>query len=167
MKFRSDDGFLIRVGRNNRQNDQLTLKQSDGRDLWFHVKTIPGSHVVIRTEGQPVPDTTMTQAAILAATYSKGADSTGVAVDYCPVKRVKKAPGSPPGMVIYENYNTAYVNPDPGLAEKLKIFEHSPPGFTAFLNGDDPLLCAYDFGRQKITLKSICVTYDMKSAGSL
>ncbi len=119
-EFISDDGFVILAGRNNRQNDQLTLRQSAGNDIWFHTKNIPGSHVIVKTEGRDVPNTTLTQAAILAATLSGGADGTGIAVDYCPVKRVKKPSGAVPGMVIYENYNTAFVDPDPSLLEKLK-----------------------------------------------
>ncbi len=120
-EFRSPDGFTVLAGRNNRQNDKLTLKFADKTDIWFHTKNIPGSHVIIRTENKEVPDTTMTFAATLAATLSAGADSLGVAVDYCPVKRVKKPSGSPPGMVIYENYNTAFVNPDKELPEKYKV----------------------------------------------
>jgi predicted ribosome quality control (RQC) complex YloA/Tae2 family protein len=119
-EFCSDDGFVILAGRNNKQNDQLTLRQSMGNDIWFHTKNIPGSHVIVKSEGKTVPDTTLTQAAIIAATLSGGADSSGVAVDYCPVKRVKKPSGAAPGMVIYENYNTAFVNPDKALLEHLK-----------------------------------------------
>ena len=118
--FCSPDGFTVLAGRNNRQNDKLTLKLAEKTDIWFHTKSIPGSHVIVKTENKTVPDTTLTFAAILAATLSGGCDSTGVAVDYCPVKRVKKPSGSPPGMVIYENYNTAYVNPDKELLEKYK-----------------------------------------------
>ena len=119
-KFRSPDGFTVLAGRNNRQNDKLTLKLAEKNDIWFHTKTIPGSHVIIKTEGKEVPDSTMTFAAVIAATLSSGADSTGVAVDYCPVKRVKKPNGAPPGMVIYETYNTAFVNPDKTLLQTHK-----------------------------------------------
>ncbi len=119
-KFISDDGFVIFAGRNNRQNDQLTLRTATGNDIWFHTKNIPGSHVIVKSENRAIPDSTLTQAAIIAATLSGGADSEGVAVDYCPVKRVKKPSGAAPGMVIYENYNTAFVNPDKNLLETLK-----------------------------------------------
>jgi predicted ribosome quality control (RQC) complex YloA/Tae2 family protein len=119
-EFLSCDGFVILAGRNNKQNDQLTLRQSNGNDIWFHTKNIPGSHVIVKTDGKEVPNSTLTQAAVIAATLSGGADSAGVAVDYCPVKRVKKPSGAQPGMVIYENYNTAFVNPDKGLVESLK-----------------------------------------------
>lgn len=123
--FVSDDGFTIFAGRNNRQNDALTLRRSAGNDLWFHTKNIPGSHVIIKTDGVTPPDTTLTQAATIAATLSAAAESTGVAVDYCPVKRVKKPSGAAPGMVIYENYNTCFVNPDKGLIQRLKQEEKS------------------------------------------
>ena len=116
----SPDGFTVLAGRNNRQNDKLTLKLAEKTDIWFHTKNIPGSHVIVKTENKQVPDTTLTFAAIVAATLSGGKDATGVAVDYCPVKRVKKPSGSPPGMVIYETYNTAFVNPDQELLEKYK-----------------------------------------------
>ena len=120
LRFISDDGFLILAGRNNRQNDQLTLRQSAGNDMWFHTKNIPGSHVIVQTEGQELPDLTYTQAAIIAATLSGGKEGKAIAVDYCPVKRVKKPSGAAPGMVIYENYYTAYVDPDPVLLERLE-----------------------------------------------
>lgn len=119
-EFLSDDGFVILAGRNNRQNDQLTLRQSAGNDIWFHTKNIPGSHVIVKADNREIPDTTLTQAAILAATLSGGVDGNGIGVDYCPVKRVKKPSGAAPGMVIYENYNTAYVDPDRTLLERLK-----------------------------------------------
>ncbi|MBR3844296.1 MAG: NFACT family protein, partial [Clostridia bacterium] len=120
-EFLSPDGFTILAGRNNRQNDKLTLKLADKGDIWFHTKNIPGSHVIVKTEGKPVPDSTLTMAAELAATLSAGVESAGVAVDYCPVKRVKKPAGSPPGMVIYETYNTAFVNPNKALLEEYKV----------------------------------------------
>ncbi len=120
LEFVSEDGFLILAGRNNRQNDRLTLRESAGSDIWFHTKNIPGAHVIVKSQNQPVPNATLTQAAKIAATLSGGAQSTGVAVDYCPVKRVKKPSGAAPGMVIYENYQTAYVDPDPQLLEQLR-----------------------------------------------
>lgn len=119
-EFTSPDGFTILAGRNNKQNDKLTLKLAEKTDLWFHTKNIPGSHVIIKTDGKEVPNQTLTFAATLAATLSSGANSLGVAVDYCPVKRVKKPNGAAPGMVIYENYNTAFVNPDKALLEQHK-----------------------------------------------
>jgi len=120
LTFRSDDGFTILVGRNNLENDRLTLRTARGSDIWLHTKNIPGSHVIILTNGQTPPDRTVEQAAILAATHSKAATSVQVPVDYTAVKFVKKPSGAKPGMVIYTDNHTAYVNPDPALAERLK-----------------------------------------------
>ncbi|MBQ7088564.1 MAG: NFACT family protein [Clostridia bacterium] len=121
LTFRSDDGFTILVGRNNLENDRLTLKTARGCDVWFHTKNIPGSHVIVVTEGQTPPDRTLEQAAVIAATHSKAADSVQVPVDYTAVKFVKKPSGAKPGMVIYTDNRTAYVNPDVGLCERLKV----------------------------------------------
>lgn len=120
-RYRSDDGFLILVGRNNVQNDQLTLKDARGRDVWFHTKNIPGSHTIVVSDGQEVPDSTLNQAAIIAAANSKAADSAQVPVDYTLIKNVKKPRGAKPGMVIYVNYQTAYVTPDFELEKHLMI----------------------------------------------
>ena len=121
LTFRSDDGFTIYVGRNNLENDRLTLKTAKGSDIWFHTKNIPGSHVIVVAEGQTPPDRTLEQAAILAATHSKAADSVQVPVDYTAAKFVKKPSGAKPGMVIYTDNRTAYVNPDPALCERLRV----------------------------------------------
>ncbi|MDR1531638.1 MAG: NFACT family protein [Clostridiales bacterium] len=112
LRFMSADGFEIFVGKNNRQNDELTLRFADSGDIWLHTKEIPGSHVIIRTGGKPVPDSTLAEAAKLAARFSKARDSSHVPVDYTARKNVKKPNGAKPGMVIYENYRTAYVTPD-------------------------------------------------------
>lgn len=120
LEFVSDDGFLILVGRNNRQNDLLTTKTARGSDIWMHTKNIPGSHVIVVTEGQTPPDRTLEQAAILAALHSRASTSKQVPVDYTPVKFVKKPNGAKPGMVIYTTNQTAYVDPDPVLAERLQ-----------------------------------------------
>ena len=120
-RYRSDDGFTILVGRNNVQNDQLTLKEAHGRDVWFHTKNIPGSHTVVLSEGREVPDSTLHQAAILAAVNSKAADSSQVPVDYTLIKNVKKPRGAKPGMVIYVSYQTAYVTPDLELEKHLLV----------------------------------------------
>ncbi len=120
MLFESDDGFLIAVGHNNLQNDQLTLKTARGRDVWFHVKDIPGSHTVVFTEGAEPPETTLRQAAVLAATHSKAASSSQVPVDYTLVRHVHKPSGAKPGMVIYDHQKTVYVTPDTALALRLK-----------------------------------------------
>ena len=119
LRYRSSDGFTILCGRNNIQNDALTLKQAVKTDLWLHTKVIPGSHVIVLTEGRKVPDTTITQAATIAAYNSKGRDSSKVPVDYAPVKNVRKPSGAKPGMVIYENYRTILVDPDKELVRSL------------------------------------------------
>lgn len=120
MEFVSSDGFPILVGRNNRQNDQLTTKMAEKRDIWLHVQKIHGSHTVILCGGVQPPDQTVTEAMQLAAYYSQAREGTLVPVDYCPVKHVKKPAGAKPGMVIYETYRTGYVTPDPSLPEKLQ-----------------------------------------------
>ncbi|HHW45961.1 MAG TPA: fibronectin/fibrinogen-binding protein [Clostridiales bacterium] len=118
-KYLSSDGFTILVGRNNRQNDELTLKTARKDDIWLHTKSIPGSHVIIRCEGKTPPDSTIKEAAILAAYNSKARDSSSVPVDYTLVKNVKKPPGAKPGMVIYDSYSTAFVKPDKSVDERL------------------------------------------------
>ncbi len=121
LTFRSDDGFTIYVGRNNLENDRLTLRVAKGSDVWLHTKNIPGSHVIVACEGQTPPDRTLEQAAILAATHSKAAESVQVPVDYALAKYVKKPSGAKPGMVIYTDNRTAYVNPDPVLCQRLRV----------------------------------------------
>lgn len=111
MEFTSSEGFTILVGRNNRQNDELTLKQSMKSDLWLHVQKLHGSHVVIRCEGQIPGDDTITEAAQLAAWYSQARESQNVPVDVTPIKQIKKPVGAKPGMVIYHEYRTVNVNP--------------------------------------------------------
>lgn len=112
MHFISDDGYDIYVGKNNKQNDYVTLKLGRSTDVWFHTKGIHGSHVIIKTtDAMEVPDLTYMQAARLAAYYSKGRDSENVPVDYTEIKNVKKPSGAKPGMVIYVSYNTLYVTP--------------------------------------------------------
>ena len=120
MLFRSSDGFDLYVGRNNRQNDQLTLRTADRRDLWLHTQKIHGSHVIIACAGQQPPDRTITEAAMLAAYYSQARQSQNVPVDCTAVRNVKKPAGAKPGMVIYDHYSTVYVTPDPALPEQLK-----------------------------------------------
>lgn len=119
LKFISSDGFTILVGKNNRQNDILTMKSAHPGDMWFHTRNIPGSHVIIKTGGRSVPVRTLEEAAKLSAYHSRAKQSSNVPVDYTEVKNVKKPPGAKPGMVIYENFKTAIVTPDESLAEKL------------------------------------------------
>ncbi|MBR7092120.1 MAG: NFACT family protein [Clostridia bacterium] len=120
MHFVSDDGYDVYVGRNNVQNDQLTLKTARGCDWWFHTKNVPGAHVIVTAADVP-PDTTLTQAAILAATFSgAGKSGASVEVDYTQAKHVRKPANARPGLVIYDNNRTAVVRPDPELAARLK-----------------------------------------------
>ncbi len=124
MRFESTDGYPIYVGRNNRQNDELTFKLARKDDIWLHAQKVHGSHVIISCGGTKPPDDTVTQAAQLAAYYSESTGGRNIAVDVTPVKQVKKVPGAKPGMVIYHTYNTVIVNPykeifvDPLNAEK-------------------------------------------------
>ena len=121
MHFVSSDGYDIYVGKNNKQNDYVTLKIARSTDIWFHTKLIHGSHVIVKTtDAETVPDNTYLEAAALAAYYSKGRGGENIPVDYTEVKNVKKPSGAKPGMVIYVSYNTLYVNPDEELIEKLK-----------------------------------------------
>ncbi|MBQ2266367.1 MAG: DUF814 domain-containing protein, partial [Clostridia bacterium] len=110
-EFVSNEGYKIIVGKNNLQNDYLTLKLAAKNDLWFHTKNIPGSHVVIFCDGKEVSDETLLFAAKLAAQNSKAATSSQVPVDYTHVKFVKKPNGAKPGMVIYTTNKTIFVNP--------------------------------------------------------
>lgn len=118
IKYISDDGFEILAGRNNIQNDILTLKIASSNDIWLHTKNIPGSHVIIRKKQGDIPDTTLVQAAMIAAYRSKAKYSSNVPVDYTLAKNVKKPSGAKPGMVIYDNYKTIYVTPDDNLLKK-------------------------------------------------
>ncbi len=119
LKFRSTDGFEILVGKNNRQNDQLTLKTAKASDIWLHTQNIAGSHVIVRTNGQTPTERTLFEAAQLAAYHSKGRSGSGVPVDYTAVKFVKKPAGAKPGMVIFTNNKTLYVTPSKEFVEKL------------------------------------------------
>lgn len=112
LHYRSSDGFDIYVGKNNRQNDELTLRFALPTDLWFHTKDIPGSHVIIKTQNKEVPQSTIMEAANLAAFYSKAKTSSNVPVDYTQKRYVRKPNGAKPGMVIYDHQNTIYITPD-------------------------------------------------------
>lgn len=111
MEFTASDGTRILVGRNNRQNDQLTLKTANKNDIWLHTQNIPGSHVILETGGKEPSHQVLEEAAQLAAYHSKARDSAQVPVDYCPVRFVKKPTGAKPGMVIFSNQHTLYVTP--------------------------------------------------------
>lgn len=120
LRFKSTDGFDIFVGKNNMQNDYLTLKMAQSNDIWMHTKEIPGSHVIIRRNGRDIPDRTLEEAAVLAAWHSKARMSGNVSVDYTAVKNVNKPSGAKPGMVIYVNYKTAVVVPEKSLVDRLQ-----------------------------------------------
>ena len=111
MRFVSTDGYPIYVGRNNRQNDELTFKLARKDDLWLHASKVHGSHVIISCGGTTPPDDTVTQAAQLAAYYSETGSGQNIPVDVTPVKQVKKIPSGKPGMVIYHSYRTVIANP--------------------------------------------------------
>ena len=113
LHFKSSDGFDIYVGKNNTQNDYLTLKFANKQDLWFHTKKIHGSHTVIKLgQNKDVPPSSIREAAAIAAYYSQARESSNVPVDYTQIKNVRKPNGAKPGMVIYDFYNTVYVNPE-------------------------------------------------------
>ena len=111
MEFMSPDGFSIFVGRNNRQNDILSLKTARKDDLWLHVQKFHGSHVIIACGGKTPSDETITQAAELAAWFSQAREGQNVSVDVTPVKFLKKPGGAKPGMVVYDRYRTVIVTP--------------------------------------------------------
>ena len=115
MRFESTDGFPIYVGRNNRQNDELTFRLARKDDIWCHASKVHGSHVIISCGGATPPDNTVTQAAQLAAYYAETGGGQNIPVDVTPVKQVKKLPGGKPGMVIYHTYRTVIANPYPDI----------------------------------------------------
>ena len=119
-EFMSSDGVKILVGKNNKQNDHLTLRIADPDDIWMHTKNIPGSHVIIKCAGKEVSEQTIYEGAMLAAYFSKSKMSAQVPVDYTKKKHVKKPSGSKPGMVIYETNSTMYVTPTEEMVASLK-----------------------------------------------
>ncbi|MCL1866583.1 MAG: NFACT family protein [Oscillospiraceae bacterium] len=112
LEFAASDGTVILVGRNNKQNDELTFKVAKPDDIWLHTKDIAGSHVILRSAGGTPPIEVITEAAVVAARHSKGRESSRVPVDYTFVKYVKKPSGSKPGYVIFTNNKTLFVNPN-------------------------------------------------------
>lgn len=111
LEVQSTDGFTILVGKNARQNDLLTFHQADPDDLWLHARGVPGAHVIIKTAGHPVPETTLRQAARLAARYSAARQEKSVAVDYTLRRYVKRVRGGRPGLVTYRHERTMHVSP--------------------------------------------------------
>lgn len=118
-EFRSSAGLRILVGRNNRQNDRLTTKDADKRDVWLHTQKIHGSHVILCTGGAEPDEQSLMEAASLAAYFSQAQGSTKVPVDYTPVKFVKKPAGAKPGMVVYTTCQTLLADPDESLVKRL------------------------------------------------
>ena len=121
IEYISSDGFKILVGRNNVQNDVLTLKTAMNYDMWFHIQKYAGSHTIIVADKKEISETAIYEAACIAAYHSKAKDSSSVAVDYTLIKNVKKPTGAKPGKVIYNTYNTVYVTPEKDFVEKLKV----------------------------------------------
>ena len=119
-EFRTASGLRVLVGRNNRQNDKLTLKDADRRDLWLHTQKIHGSHVILRCAGRAPSEEDIAQAAMLAAWFSQARESGNVPVDYTEVRNVKKPAGGRPGMVIYTTYHTINVTPEEAAVERLR-----------------------------------------------
>ena len=126
MRFTSTDGYPIYVGRNNRQNEELTFKSARKDDLWLHASKVHGSHVIIACAGVTPPDDTITQAAQLAAYYAETGGGQNIAVDMTPVKQVKKIPNGKPGMVIYHSYKTVIANPYPDIVVDALNAEKKP-----------------------------------------
>ena len=120
LSFESTDGFKIYVGRNNRQNDILTLKTAAKNDIWLHTKEIHGSHVIISAQGRQVSEQAIIEAARLAAYHSKARTSSNVPVDYTLVRHVSKPSGAKPGMVIYVNNRTVYVDPSDSVQKSSR-----------------------------------------------
>ncbi len=120
LRFESTDGIGIYVGRNNRQNDELTFRLASKGDIWLHAQKVHGSHVIIAANGRAVPDDTVTQAAQLAAYHSELRLGQNVPVDVTPVKQLKRPPAAKPGMVIYHTYRTVYVNPHGEIVKEIE-----------------------------------------------
>ena len=119
LHYISSDGYDIFIGKNNIQNDDLTFKLAGNKDLWFHAKQMPGSHVIVLTRGQDdLPDRLYVEAASAAAFYSRGAASRKVDVDYARRKEVKKPAGAKPGYVIYHTNYSITVQPDISALKK-------------------------------------------------
>lgn len=120
-EFMTSDGFTVYVGRNNAQNDKLSMKQANNHDMFLHVQKQPGSHVIIVSNNREITDTAIEEAAVIAAYYSSAADSSLVTVDYTAVKNLKKPVGAKAGYVIYHIYNSINVKPDKAFTDSLRI----------------------------------------------
>ncbi|MBQ8574655.1 MAG: NFACT family protein [Clostridia bacterium] len=121
MEYRTTDGFRVLVGRNNMQNDKLSLKTAQKSDMWLHTQKFPGSHVIIVSDGKEISDDAIVEAAEIAAYHSKARDAKLVPVDYTYVKHLKKPQGAPPGKVIYHVYYSVNVTPERDKVEKMEV----------------------------------------------
>lgn len=119
-EFCTSSGLRVLVGRNNRQNDKLTMKDADRRDLWLHTQKIHGSHVILRCAGRTPSEEDIAEAAMVAAWFSQARESGNVPVDYTEVRNVKKPAGARPGMVIYTTCRTVNVTPEEAAVERLR-----------------------------------------------
>ena len=120
MRFVSDDGFEILVGRSHVQNDELTTRIARRTDWWLHTQKVHGSHVILRCEGETPSDAALEQAASIAVYYSQGRDGGKIPVDYTMVRFVRKPSGAMPGKVIYTEYKTMMAHGDEALVTRLK-----------------------------------------------
>ena len=121
IEFKSSDGYTILVGRNNIQNDKLSMKLSNNNDMWLHTQKVPGSHVIIKNIDGKVSDLSIEEASSIAAYYSKARESSLVEVDYTNVRHLKKPVGAKPGKVIYHEYYSLIAKPDKALVDKLFV----------------------------------------------
>ena len=121
IEFKSSDGYRILVGRNNIQNDKLSMKTANNNDMWLHTQSFPGSHVIIENINGEVSDLSIEEAAAVAAYYSKAKESSLVEVDYTKIRNLKKPVGAKPGKVIYHEYYSIIVKPDKDLVERLFV----------------------------------------------
>ena len=121
LRFVTDDGLEVLVGRSNIQNDELTTKLARRTDYWLHTQTVHGSHVILRCDGLEPPQRSVEQAACIAAYYSQGRDSGKLPVDYTMVRFVRKPSGSLPGKVIYTDSRTIIIEGDESLVERLRV----------------------------------------------
>ncbi len=120
IEYETTDGFTVLVGRNNVQNDKLSLKQAAKEDMWLHTKDFPGSHVILKAKDGQISDEAIEDAAIIAAVNSTAKDAQKVPVNYTLAKNLKKPTGAKPGKVIYHVYNTMYITPDEDAANKMR-----------------------------------------------
>jgi Predicted RNA-binding protein homologous to eukaryotic snRNP len=112
LHYISSDGYHIYVGKNNYQNEELTFKFATGNDWWFHAKKMAGSHVIVKSNNEELPDSTFEEAGRLAAYYSSGRTAPKVEIDYIQKKHVKKPNGSKPGFVVYYTNYSLMIEPD-------------------------------------------------------